>query len=80
MYPAGSIQDQGQALKNQIAPGAMITINSNTGQLCQFCRKTTHEVRRKKVGCASMSWCACLFVCTGICCWIPFVIKDCYDE
>lgn len=49
------------------------------GGKCQYCNSNASVVSRKRSGCALWSWAAALCLFTGICCWIPCCIDDCYD-
>lgn len=50
------------------------------GPVCNSCRTNASVVTRSKAGCAVLGWCTCLLCFTGLCCWIPCVIDDCYDH
>lgn len=59
-----------------------IIIQKNVGNYsnpCQYCHKTSQVTTRQIMGCATWGWGVALFWFTGICCWIPCVIDDCYD-
>ena len=46
---------------------------------CPFCG-TADSYARRIVGCASFSWCVCLFLTTTfVGFWIPFCVNRCYD-
>lgn len=46
---------------------------------CQLCG-SSESYSRKIAGCATLSWCVCLFMFTAFAgFWIPFCINTCYD-
>lgn len=53
--------------------------NSGGGTKCPFCSETTGNIPRKRSGCVTWAWCACLFLFTGLCCFIPFCVDSCKD-
>ena len=60
-------------------PTVLVLQKNNHSGVCQLCNSNVSVLQRKRSGCAAWSWCVCLFCFTGFCCWIPFVIDDCYD-
>lgn len=52
--------------------------NITTGP-CAFCYQNAGVIQKKRCGCAMWSWSCGLLWLTGVCCWIPWVMKDCYD-
>lgn len=52
--------------------------NASSGK-CQYCNSNASVISRKRTGCAIWAWCTVLLLFTGICCWIPCCIDDCYD-
>lgn len=58
-----------------------IIINQGTNQRgCPFCKSTSGVVDTQVMGCAILGWSVALCLITGCCCWIPFVISDCFDR
>jgi lipopolysaccharide-induced tumor necrosis factor-alpha factor len=54
--------------------------NGVTGRyMCPFCRTETDSFSRKAPGGVTWIWCFALFLCTGICCCIPFCVESCKD-
>ncbi len=47
---------------------------------CQFCHTNAEFVDKNTPGCAIWVWCIVLWLLTGCCCWIPFLVDDCYDR
>lgn len=82
-YPPGAQYQVQPPMNNQyrpMPPPPPIIINTNSVNVCQFCHKNASVFHRRKAGCAVWSWCLCLFLFTGLCCWIPCVIDECHDE
>ena len=48
---------------------------------CPFCHKSASNFSKKRAGCAVWGWSICLLFFTScLCCWIPCVMSDCYDQ
>jgi hypothetical protein len=55
-------------------------IQQHSGMDCKMCGYNGPSNWRQSAGCATYSWCVCLFCFTGIFgFWIPFCIDSCYD-
>lgn len=69
-----------------VAPPAPVSgpiiINNGGGGLrgCPFCKSRNGVIDTQVMGCAVIGWSVALFCLTGCCCWIPFVISDCFDR
>lgn len=62
-------------------PPPQIIINQGGGlRGCPFCKSRSGVVDTQVMGCAVIGWSVALFCLTGCCCWIPFVISDCFDR
>ena len=46
---------------------------------CVICGFNSGSEIRRTAGCVAFSWCICLFLFTGVCCWIPFCTFNCMD-
>lgn len=69
---------------HQPPPPVSVTpiIINNGGGLggCPYCKSRSGVVDTQVMGCAVLGWSVALFCLTGCCCWIPFVISDCFDR
>jgi hypothetical protein len=63
----------------QQPPTVVIIDKSPKTGSCQFCHVNASILQRHKSGCATWGWCFCLLCFAPLCCWIPFVVDDCYD-
>lgn len=51
-----------------------------TGMLmCPTCQRETGNITIRAPGGVTWIWCFALFICTGICCCIPFCVDSCKD-
>ena len=84
-HPIAPLPNQGYIPPNQVFPqnqgylpvgGQGYIIN---GHMCPFCRRETGNIQSKQPGGVTWIWCFALFLCTGLCCCIPFCVDSCKD-
>lgn len=75
-------QPQRQVPQQAVSSNQLFVPNQAVNKIsfCQFCKVNTENIYRQKAGCATYGWAVALCVLTGCCCWIPFVIDDCFDK
>lgn len=57
----------------------VIDMRANSEPMCHICHKSASCISRKRCGCALATWSTCLFFFTGILCWVPCCIDQCWD-
>lgn len=81
-YQQNAYQQNAYQQQGAVPVAAVVYIKGDSPSAknpCQYCNQIAQIIPRKKKGCAVWGWCLALCFCTGLCCWIPFVVDSYYD-